>query len=318
MTWPVRNFLRRAFLDNAALKLVALLLSLTLFIVVRGDRDASISFILPVAYTETEGRVMTSRPVDTVRVTVSGPWTRLRKFEAGKVEPLHIDLSKLSDGEHMFAEDLIQLPPGLRIQSISPPSVHLQFEERATKVVAVKPKFEGQPARGYSLGEVSVTPSLVTVRGPKSVVDAMTEVQTRPIQIDGLTSGGDERVPLEPTEPHLSVVERQTIEVRFRIVEELGLLSLGPLRVEIHPAPGIALAVPAGATTDPGKVKLVLRGAKNLLDRIDPNEVATYVTWHAEDARSSAPRPARVIVEGVPPGVAIEVDPRDVTLIPRR
>ena len=318
MTFPVRDLLRRAFLDNAALKLVALLLSLTLFIVVRGDRDTSISFFLPVAYTETEGRVMTSRPIDSVRVTVSGPWTRVRKFDERQVEPLHVDLSKLSDGEYVFAEDLIQLPPGLRVASINPPSVRLSFEERAAKVVAVKPEFDGQLARGYSLGEVSVTPSHVTVRGPKSVVDAMSEVQTRPINVEGLTQGGEERVPLAPIEPHVTVTERNTIDVRFKVVEELGMLSLGPLKVEIHPSQGVAVAVPASASTDPPRVKLLLRGAKNLLDRIDPAGVTAYVTWHAEDARSSQARPARVVVEGVPAGVAMEVDPRDVTLLPRK
>src|SRR4051812_26266858 len=110
MSWPIREFLRRAFLDNAALKLVALLLSLTLFIVVRGDRDTSISFSLPVAYTETEGRVMTSRPVDNVRVTVRGPWTRLRKFDERQVEPLRVDLGNLSDGEYVFSEETIKVP----------------------------------------------------------------------------------------------------------------------------------------------------------------------------------------------------------------
>jgi YbbR-like protein len=316
MSLPIRDILRRAFFDNAALKLVALLLSLTLFIVVRGDKDTSISFFLPVAYSETEGRVMTSRPVDSVRVTAAGPWTRIRKFDERQVEPLHVDLSKLSDGEYMFSEDLVQLPPGLRVTSINPPSIRLQFEERASKVVAVKPEFDGQPARGYSLGEVTVSPSHVNVRGPKSVVDAMSEVHTRHISVDGLTSGGEERVALEATEPHVTV-DQQTIDVRFRIVEEMGVLSLGPLPVEVHPAPGLKLAVPVGATTEPAKVKLTLRGAKNLLDRIDPNEVLTYVTFHAEDARATAPRPAGVVVEGVPAGVAIEVDPRDVTLATR-
>jgi hypothetical protein len=316
MSWPIREFLRRALVDNAALKLVALLLSLTLFIVVRGDRDTSISFHVPVAYTETEGRVMTSRPLDSVRVTVRGPWTRLRKFDP-PAEPVHVDLASVSDGEYVFPDDAVKVPPGLRV-AYDPPSIRLQFEERATKVVAVKPDFEGQPARGYALGDVTITPSHVSVRGPKSIVDAMSEVHTGPIKIDGDTTGGEERVSLEPTEPHVTIVDRQTIEVRYRIVEELGMLVLGPLRVEIHPAPGLALAAPASTATDPARVKLTLRGAKNILDRVDPSEVATYVTWHAEDARSNAPRPARVIVEGVPAGIAIDVDPRDVTLIPRK
>jgi YbbR domain-containing protein len=316
--WPVREFFRRAFFDNAALKLVALLLSLTLFIVVRGDRETSVSFPLAVAYTETEGRVLTSRPIDSVRVTVRGPWTRLRNFDSSQVKPLLVDLSNRSDGDYEFAESSVNVPTGLRVASINPPSVRLTFEERATKVVTVKPDFEGQPARGYALGDVSVSPSHVTIRGPKGIVSAMTEVNTAPIQIEGLAVGGEERVALEPTEAHITIVDRQTIAVKYRIVEELGLLTLGPLRVEIRPATGVSLAVPAGATTEPGKVKVTLRGAKNLIDRIDPGDIATYVTWHAEDTRSSASRPARVIVENVPAGVAIEADPRDVTLVPRK
>src|SRR5687768_3913484 len=86
----MNDFLRRAFLENAALKLVALLLSLTLFIVVRGDRDTTISFDLPVAYTENSNRVLVSRPVDAVRVTVKGPWTRMRHFDERAVEALRV------------------------------------------------------------------------------------------------------------------------------------------------------------------------------------------------------------------------------------
>ncbi len=314
----LRDFLRRAFLDNAALKLVALLLSLTLFIVVRGDRDTAISFYLPVAYSETEGRVMTSRPVDGVRVTVTGPWTRVRKFDERQIEPLRVDLSKLADGEYVFAEDLIAVPPGLRVTAINPPSIQLAFEERASKVVAVRPQFEGALARGYLLGEVSVTPSHVTVRGPKSIIDALSEVKTRPITIEGRTDGGEERVALEPTESHLAVVDKASIDVRYRVIEEQGLLALGPLRVDIRPVAGQGVAPPPSAAVAPAKVKLYLRGAKNALDRLDPSEVSTYVTWHTEDARAQSSRAARVIVEGVPAGVAIDVDPRDVTLLKRR
>jgi YbbR domain-containing protein len=319
--WPVREFLRRAILDNAALKLVALLLSLTLFIVVHGDRDSSMSFALGVAYTEPEGRVMTSRPIDTVRVTVRGPWTRLRNFdpEQSHIKPLLVDLSTVSDGDdYVFPESSINVPAGLRVASINPPSVRVQFEERQTKVVAVKPDFEGQPARGYSLTDVMVTPSHVSVRGPKGIVSALTEVHTEPIKIEGVANGGEERVALEPTEPHITIVDRQTIDVRYRVVEEQAAVTLGPLRVEIRPAAGVSAAVPASATTDPPKVKVTLRGAKNLIDRIDQSEVVAYVTWHVEDARTSTTRPARVIVEGVPAGVAIEAEPRDVTLVPRR
>jgi YbbR domain-containing protein len=311
-----KDWLRRALFENAAYKLVALLLSLTLFIVVHGDKDTVISFYLRVGYTEPVDRVFVGKPVDAVRVTVKGPWTRVRRFDERQVEPLQIDLAKLSDGEYVFSDDMIKLPPGLRVTSINPPSIRLQFEERASKVVAVRPVVDGEPAHGYRVAKLEANPAYVMVRGPKGVIDAMTEVSTRPLGVEGKSATVEDKLTLEPPEGHVEVVDRPTIEVRAIIVEDQGDLAVEHVPVVVRwmgpqAAPATALFAVA-----PTEVSVRLRGPRAVLERVDSRQVTAHVTLHAEDVARPSARPARVLVEGVPAGVAIDVTPREVTLTP--
>jgi YbbR domain-containing protein len=258
---------------------------------------------------------MISRPVDSVRVTVAGSWSRLRRFDERQVEPLKVDLGKLPEGDHIFELESLRMPAGLRVTAINPPSIRLVFEERREKTVVVRPIFVGAPARGHRLGDVVATPATVKVRGPRRLIDGLTEVDTRPIDVTGRDAGDEVRVELGPTDELVELVDRPTIVVRYGLSLEQGQRTIGSLKVTVRPAPGVAAAPPLTATTAPTKVRLNLRGPKNVLDALDPSDIDAYVTWHAEDGKAA--RPARVIVEGLPPGVALEVDPHDVTLLPK-
>lgn len=311
----VGDLLRRAVVENAALKIVALLLSVTLFIVVHGDKDTVISFYLKVGYTEPSDRVVTSQLVDSVRVTVKGPWTRIKRFDDRELEPLHVDLSDLADGEYSFPEDKIRLPPGIRITSINPPTIRLQFESTATKIVAVTPALEGDLDPGFHVERRTANPSHVMVRGPKRVVDALTEVKTRTIAIGGRREPFREKVALATSdEHHVTVVDPVPVEVEVVIVEKPAELRISRLPVTIRPPHGVTGFVTEGAAVAPGEVEVVLRGGWNAVEQVRRDAVTAHVELHAEDLIRRQSRAAQVQIEGVPPGVAIEVHPREITL----
>jgi YbbR domain-containing protein len=312
----MKDLLRRAFVENGTLKIVALLLAVTLYIAVRGDRDTTMSFYLRVAYTEPADRVMTSKPVDALRVTVTGSWSRVRHFDGRDVEPLQVDLTRLSDGDYIFQADTIRLPAGLRVVSINPPSIRLTFEERGHKVVPVRADTVGALVHGYRLDRLEVAPAVATVRGAHSVIGAITEVRTQPVSLDGRSSSFEARVALAPTEANVTVDGPPTIVVRVMVSESLAVMTLPGVPLRIRPANG-ALPVKAGVRTSTDKVRVVLRGPENALDELDRARITAHVNWHAEDDKATHARLARVDIEGVPPGVAIEVEPREVTLLPR-
>jgi YbbR domain-containing protein len=311
----MRDLLRRAFFENFALKAVAMILSITLFILVHGERDAVIAAYIPVVYSPMpEDRVLMNEPLRQVRVMVKGPWTRVKRFDERQVDPLYIDLSKVSDGEYSFQDDMVRLPPGLQVVSINPASIRLEFEKTATKVVAVVPRVEGDPEHGYKVDRLTARPSHVSVRGAKTVVDATRGIETRPVSVEGKRETFREKIPLAPTEAHLTLVEPGPVEIEVTIVEEAAQLKLEGVPIVLRPAPGVAMPPPGRLTVEPANVTLVLRGTKKAIESVEKAQVFATVVFHGEDLPLGRSRKALVVVEGTPPGVAVEAQPRDATL----
>src|SRR6187549_2064021 len=122
-----RDLLRRWFLDNAALKRVALVLAITLFILVSGEKETERSVKVAVAYVRPEDRVLVSEVPDTLEVWVRGPWTRIKRLDPADVDPIVVDLTKSGDGEIRFDNDQLRLPAGLEVRAIRPSSIRVAF-----------------------------------------------------------------------------------------------------------------------------------------------------------------------------------------------
>jgi YbbR domain-containing protein len=116
----MRDLLRRAFIENAPLKGVAMILAITLFILVRGDKDTERSVRVALAIVRPEGRVLVANPPDEVEVTLRGPWTRIKRLNPKDVDPIVLDLSKVDDGDITLDSTMVHIPAGLRVASIKP------------------------------------------------------------------------------------------------------------------------------------------------------------------------------------------------------
>lgn len=308
----MRALARRLFVDNAALKVVSIILAVTLFILVHGERDTIVTANIKVVYTMPQDRVLTSEPVEEVRVRIRGPWTRVKRFDERDVDPIYVDLNDVGDGELSFQEDMVRLPPGLKISSINPPVIRLAFEKLTTKQVPVSVTLEGEPARGHKVEGTTARPDRVTIRGAKSAVDRTQSVETRRLSISGKTSEMRERVSFAPLEETLSVIDAVNVEVEVRIVEEQAEQILENVRVT--PAVASGAAVEDGPDVTPATVRVILRGARNVLEELDQTAIKGRVRLEPEDLLIGRARKASVVLEGVPPGVTVEVTPAEVTV----
>ncbi len=99
-----------------------------------------------VSYTLPDDKVLVSERLDEVRVTIKGPWQRLRKFDEREVDRINLDLRHAPTGDLAITPDMIHLPSGLQVTSISPHTVHVAFDRRVEKVVEVVPAVSGRPA----------------------------------------------------------------------------------------------------------------------------------------------------------------------------
>lgn len=308
----MRDFLRRWFLENVALKSVALVLAVTLFILVRGEKETERSVRVRLAYVKPDDRTLVTEVPQTVDVWVRGPWTRIKRLDTEDIDPVVVDLAKVGDGEVTLDEASIRLPVGLRVVSIRPSKIAVMFEYQ--KRVPVAPEVVGAPADGYTVHTITAVPPAVIVRGPKAYIDGLVDVRTLPISVTAKRTAFHSRVSLAPL-PHGASLDVDAVDLEVAIEEEVAQKTLPTMPIQLTPPAGVKVSLaPSNYNVTPPTVEVLLRGGKNAIKQVDDRKVTAIVELHIEDMTPAAARVAPVVVRGTPPGVAIEVHPSEITV----
>ena len=305
--------MKRAFTNNVRLKFVALVLSITLFILVNSDKDAVIGAHIGVSYTMPDDKVLVSEPIDQVRITVKGSWRRIKRFDEREVGKIHVDLTNFASGEYQFQEDELRLPDGLELLSINPPSIRITFESRTEKSVPVTIPTTGTLPRGYRVDRIVPNPSHVLVRGAESVVAAISTVRAREINLDKRTKSFTESAALVRPEAYIEIVDTRAVEVDVRLFEELVMREIGLMPVAIVASSALPGVTSDRFVTEPAEVNVVVRGSVLAVERLGQN-VVPIVRVFAEDLAPGTSRDRDVAVLDAPEGVSFELIPRRVTV----
>ncbi|MDB4957738.1 MAG: YbbR family protein [Myxococcales bacterium] len=307
---PDRGFgkwLRGALLDNLGLKFLSMVLAVTVFLLVNTDRDREISARVGVSYTLPDDKVLVSDRLDEVRVTIKGPWQRLRKFDEREMDRINLDLRHAPAGDIAITPDMIHLPAGLTVATISPRTVHIAFDRRVEKVVEVTPSVAGHPQHGYLVTGVKAVPATIKVRGAEGTLVALSAVRTREISVEGRAeSFVSETETVLPDGVELEGSPQIVLHVA--VDEELVTRKLPGLAVMVR-SDGID---PTKWTVKPGQVEVTLTGALLAVEKAKA-ALVPVIKLAGGDLRS---REIDVIIEGVPPGIGVRISPERVRVLP--
>lgn len=301
----------RIFVDDLPIKVLSMVLAVTLFVLVRNDKDATSGAYVKVIYTLPEDRVLVSDPVPEIKVSVRGPWTKLQHLDR-TLEPIHIDLTNVHTPDVRIDEDAIKLPAGVRVSSIVPSEVHVAFEPRVTREVPVQPILEGQPADGYRVARVTAEPAKVRVDGAKTTVQNMERASTRPLRITDARGPVKGEVALEPPPPHARFPDTAAVSVKVDVQPAMVERTFDQLSVKI-----VGLTH-MDASVEPPAARLVIRGPSPLVGDVSDKTVSLKVDASLIDTRPPAKYIRTITVSGLPAGVAAEVQPDTIMLTTRR
>ncbi len=309
--------IRGAFTENLGFKLLAIILSTTLFLLVNTDHDREITARVGVSYTLPDGKVLVSPRLDEVRINVRGPWRRVRRFDEREIDRVSLDLSKASSGEVAITADMIKLPPGLTLTGWSPRTVPVAFEERVEKTVEISPMVVGRPLHGYVVSEITVSPRTVRVRGAAGDLASLLVLRTAELRVDGRSTNLEAVVALNPP-------------------EGVEVFPPGPVNVELHleellvtrRVPGVTVVLagdsvsPGALQAEPAEVEVVLTGSMRAVEAaagLVGKTLQPTVRVSASDLgrRHSAPV-TPVMDDGLPAGLGIEIVPARVQVGPRK
>jgi YbbR domain-containing protein len=263
--WPFRHI---------GLKLLSLALGVLLWMVIAGEETVERGLRVPLELQQfPPGLELLGDVPTTADVRVRGASGTLSRLSPGDITAV-LDLGGARPGERLFhlAPEQVRAPFGVEVVQVTPPTVAVVFEMTASRRVPIEPAIEGKPAPGYMIGKIGTEPSSVEVVGPESAVKRVTDALTEPVNVDGAQRRVQETVNVGTLDPSLRVKAPRTATVTVDIVP-------APLEQTVRDRPVRLRSLPSNltATAVPSEVDVSLRGSREALAQIRPDDVAAFV-----------------------------------------
>jgi YbbR domain-containing protein len=187
-----------AFTENLAYKGLSLGFAIAIWAWVQSSLVVESRVRVPVSVKFPKHLVPNTPLPDSLLATVEGPKGLVRTID--HYDPhVQIDLSDAVEGSttiDYLASPVDGLPSGTRVTSLQPATQVTTLELRRSKKLEVKAAVEGDPAHGWTVKSVQVTPDFVVVSGPESITHAMTSVLTTVVDVSGIKQDVAYEVPL--------------------------------------------------------------------------------------------------------------------------
>jgi diadenylate cyclase len=182
-----RSFFQRTFVHNIGLKVVSLLLAIGLWLVVARDPIAEVEMKVPIEFHNLPDNLeIDSASFTEAQIRVRGPGRVIHRLQVADVHA-EIDLAGVRPGERTF--DLtgrqVHVPQDVEVVQMIPGQFHLSFDNRATRVVEVRPRVTGNFASGMRVAQVIADPPIIVITGPRRRVDAVEAAVTDPVDVTG-------------------------------------------------------------------------------------------------------------------------------------
>ncbi len=187
---PLERWVRKIFVEDWSLKLLALAITVVLWLAVTGQNKpvtlrvsgVQLNFLRP------EGLEISNEPPSSVEVVLTGSPDKLDRIGPRDLVAT-VDLSDQKAGERVVRLSLDRVKMDLRedvkIKGFHPATIPIRLEPIIEAPVDVEVKFEGKLPEGYEVVVVSANPSRVRLRGPSDRIKAMHKAMTETVWLDG-------------------------------------------------------------------------------------------------------------------------------------
>jgi YbbR domain-containing protein len=257
-----KNILRKVFLEDWLMKLVALVITFALWVGVTGLSQPAVQRMngIPLALRYSENVDVTS-PVEELNIVISGDKRKIDQINKNDLI-VSLDLTNEQPGDKVVqltpSTISLPLPNGIKIDEITPRQITVKIEPLEVKEVPVNPVTSGQVAEGFEIYGQTVNPPRIHVRGPANLVRPLAMVTTDKIDLTNKNADFTARqVSINLSNSAKITPLESVVDVSFRI---------GERRVER------SFSVPV--RDDPKrKVNVVLYGGRSLFDNLKPENL---------------------------------------------
>lgn len=309
MSW-IPGFLR----TNWKLKLASLCLAILLWTSLRVeavDRQLLPSVPVRVQLNDPQWTVRSEPDPPTVEVQFSGPANELLGLYLERpTVTVPVDAVSAADTSILLRPEWVRLPdrPEVTVEAIRPRQVALRFDPINQAVAPVSIRTEGSLPDELAFAEaISVEPEVVRMSGPASQLEQVDSVPVVPLDLSEMEGTGSRMLAVDTTGLYGLVISPGRVRVDY---------SLAP-RAErvLDSVPVLPPPQEAGLTVEPATTSVILRGARAVLDRVDPATVRAEVPSGALGGLAPGEeRTVSVELRGVPDLIVAESAVSEVTV----
>lgn len=208
--------------SNLKLKSVSLVLAISTWFFVKGiTSDSRVVESVPLEIRVKPGMTLVQSSATMVTVVVRGTREDIRQSSRAELSAV-LDLTnedRTGAWQERLSPRAIRHPPRVAVVSVVPDQVTVRVDQMVDRELPVKLAFMGELPGGRELEQALATPPKVSVRGPKTLLDGLTTIETLPIDLTGRRVSFRERVDLTSADPSVVPLRRRWIEVDVRIGE---------------------------------------------------------------------------------------------------
>jgi YbbR domain-containing protein len=260
----VKHILRKIFLEDWLTKLLALGITLALWVGVTGLSEVgSDRYKVPLVPRYADNIQATNELIDQVEIRITGDKRRLEQIRESDLR-VFVDLTGESVGNHTvtLAPDTVTLPDlpnGVRLEDINPKRIVVRLEAIEERDVPVRVETQGDVKNGSEVYSEAIQPPTVRIRGPVSYVRSLASIPTEKIDIAGRDSDFTARqVRIAPLSNENATVLESFVDVNFRVGE--SRIERG-FTVPIEESPG-------------KRAQVTLFGGRSLLEGLTAKDLA--------------------------------------------
>ena len=217
--------LHKVFLEDWGLKLLALVITLALWLTV-SSQNKPVTLRVPgvqLNFLRPEGLEISNELPSTIEVVLTGSHSKLDRIGPHDLVAT-VDISDQKPGERIvrLSRDRVQmeLPEGVTLQGFHPATLPIRLEPRVETQLDVEVKFEGTLPEGFELGSFAANPAKVRLRGPADRINALHKASTETVWLDGKKESFNlSNVAINIPDPKIDVLN-PTVDIHVEIVEK--------------------------------------------------------------------------------------------------
>jgi len=178
----------KGFLKNWELKILALLSAIVLWFFVVGIENNSYRFPddLDIQALNVPQGMSVTNDLGKAKIRIRADQEVITNLVKSDFD-LSVDLRKAQEGEQQLPVIATSKNVKVTILKVDPATVRVVLEPVTQKEIKVKAVVSGNPAKGYSVEAIEVSPATVQISGGKTLLSTLTAIDAR-VKLDGTES----------------------------------------------------------------------------------------------------------------------------------